>query len=99
MFSTVSRHDVFALLAQVYPNGGEGGILPDAVSLHDVALLYSVLSLACLLDPSQEPQRGTAHEYYHMTSLALTFGDVLERPSLQAIRTLVSARVLSCACV
>ncbi|KZV84725.1 hypothetical protein EXIGLDRAFT_841970 [Exidia glandulosa HHB12029] len=89
MFGAVLHEEMLAMLAALYP-GPDDDEKPviDGLSLHEVAVVYAVLSLAALLDPDEEPQRDLAYNYFDLATIALGIDSCIEHPTIHAVRAL-----------
>ncbi|TRM67025.1 hypothetical protein BD626DRAFT_396566 [Schizophyllum amplum] len=83
MFRIVSRAEIMNdVLPAVYKQSSR------SYSLHELALLLSVLALGALVDLNQAPYNLEAQHYYHLTRAAITLQPVLTDQSMATAKTL-----------
>lgn len=89
LFGGIARDELFALLDYLYPNRTKRARY-GTLHLHQLALVYMVLSIAAQVDPEQEPHEEPSRAYFILGTIALGIDNVLEHPSTYAACALVS---------
>lgn len=90
IFGSLSSRELRVSILDVLYSGEEAyPSTMDGLTMHDLAVLFSVFAIAQILDTGAERNEPEARRYCSLASLALVYDPVMQHPTLQGIRALV----------